>query len=105
MLNKTGSYIHELLANDEDFIKYEEEISNLLPKKLRNDNLGDDNMKILFKLEEVIMETAYLKGFADGLEESVTKKIKEDPEKYLNINEINSLLNDMGIYRAVKGAN
>jgi len=38
MLNKTGSYINELLANDEDFIKYEEKISNLLPKKLANDN-------------------------------------------------------------------
>jgi hypothetical protein len=53
MLNKTGSYINELLANDEDFIKYEEEISNLLPKKLANDNFDDENMKVLLKLNDV----------------------------------------------------
>ncbi|ACL69122.1 hypothetical protein [Halothermothrix orenii] len=97
MLNSTKQHIVDVLVNDEEYQRVTSQIEEVLPHKLAADGVDDENMNLLIKLENLIMEVAYLKGYADGLEESTIKKVKEEPGKYLSINEVYNLTDEMGI--------
>jgi len=104
MLNSTKQYINEVLAEDKEYKRVMGKIEKVLPQKTADDGVNDENINLLIKLENLVMEIAYLKGYADGLEESTIKKVRSEPGKYLNIGEIHKLTNEMGLTEHIEKA-
>ena len=95
MLEKTEAYINELLEEDEKYQELEGQICELIPQKWNKEKGTDENIDIYNELQSKIIEKAYLKGYSDGMKEF--DKIREHPEKYLRLDQIHKLNEEIGI--------
>ena len=92
MIMKTQDRINRFLHNDKDFTDME---SQLL-EYVRNIDL-DDFLDDLIRIENRVMEQAYLEGYKDGLEKKTKENIMENLTDHIDINQIHELLDSLEI--------
>ncbi|PTX14565.1 hypothetical protein SAMN04488598_1854 [Halanaerobium congolense] len=87
MVSKTYEKITDELESNSEYRNLEDKILDLADQEV-----SEEMVSVISDLREEIIESAYLEGFAAGIEKKTREEFKENITSYLKTTDLNEIL-------------